>query len=315
MSEELPQEHPAPPEAGTLTRCRRESQEELTEIGQLLVGDGRLVDDDVAVSIYTDRGPVNADKDKNQDFILAWRPFRASGPRAIQFVVAIADGVSSSLYAEWASEVACWTSARALVANRESLSAVDLAHRVFDRAGACIGSLADEITADSLLFRPKGEFDATWGYRLRKGRLAQTTLLLAWIDQEGLHVASVGDAGAVCRVTAEGISGGSPVDYLVAACDLETSLVNALGPQQRAIRQFDSWFEAPIGAQTLLAAYTDGIARGLGAEPLALLDNLEALLEDRFEHPSHCYTRQVIEQRPDEHDDNLTLGVLLYKAQ
>jgi hypothetical protein len=313
MSGEMPQECREQPEASGVTSCRRESHEQLTELGQLLVGDGRLVDENVTVSIYTDRGPVSPDKDKNQDFILGWRPFRASGPREIQLVVAIADGVSSSLYAEWASEVACWTSTRALVANRESMPAVDLARLAFNSAGSAVGCLADEITEDPLVFRPKGEFDATWGYRLRRGRLVQTTLLLVWIDGEGLHMASVGDAGAVYRVTQEATPQGRPTDQVAAQCNLETSLVNAIGPQQRTIREFDSWFEAAIGTQMLFAAYTDGIGRGLGAESLALLDRLEGLLGGGVEHPSQWYTRQMIEKYPDKHDDNLTLGVLLYR--
>ncbi len=314
MSDEPFQEHRTAPEPATLTGCRREGHEELDAVGQLLVDDASFVDDRVAVSVYTDRGPVHADKDLNQDFVLAWRPSQAHGPRALQFVLAIADGVSSSLYAEWASELACWAGVRALVANSEKTGALDLAHTAFNSAGGAVGRLADEITANSDVFRPKGEFDSTWGYRLRKGRLVQTTLFLAWIDADGLHAASVGDAGAVCRVMPSGVSRAGAVDQVVARCNLETSLVNAIGPQQRTIRQFDSWFETSTGTQTLFAAYTDGIARGLGLEPLVLLDRLEQLREHGSEHPSRCYTRQAMEQHPDEHDDNLSLCVLLYKA-
>jgi len=315
MPEERPQEHVAPPEAVSLTTCRRESQEVLGDVGRLLVGDDQLIDDCMAVSIYTDRGPVDAGKDKNQDFILAWRSFAAVSPRAMHFGVAIADGVSSSLYAEWASEVVCWASMRALVANHENISARDLAHLAFNSAGAAVGRLVDEITADPGVFRPEGEFDSTWAYRLRKGRLVQTTLLLAWIDGDGLHVASVGDAGGVCRVTLSGGLHVRPVDHVVAQCNLETSLVNAIGPQQRTIREFDSWFEAALRIQTLFAVYTDGIARSLGPEPLVLLDHLEGLSKKGFEHPARYYTCQAMEQRPHEHDDNLSLGVFLYKPR
>jgi hypothetical protein len=178
-----------------------------------------------------------------------------------------------------------------------------------------VGRLADEITADPGRFKPKGEFDSTWAYRLRKGRLVQTTLLLAWIDGERLHMASVGDAGAVCRWTQDDASGGRPTDDVAADCNLETSLVNAIGPQQRTVRKFDAQYERKIGPRTLFAAYTDGIARGLGTEPCGLLDRLEGLFEEGDKHPSITYTRQVKAQRPKEHDDNLTMGVLLYQMR
>jgi hypothetical protein len=285
----------------------------LAQAGQLLVADARLVDDRMAVSIYTDRGPACADKDTNQDFILAWRPSRAAGPRQIELIMAMADGVSSALYAEWAAEVACWTSTLALAANQDGMAAADLARLAFDAAGSAIDHLAQEIAANPAVFKPKGEFDATWAYRLRKGRLVQTTLLLAWIDCEGLHAASIGDAGAVCRALDDAGPDAGRTDQVAAHCDLEANRVNAIGPHQTTIRQFDGWFETAMRTQTIFAAYTDGIARGLGAEPLVLLDRIGDVSASGFEHPSHCYTRQAIDQRPKEHDDNLTLGVLLYR--
>jgi len=312
MPHESPQDRCQPHEAKLVTQCRRECREQLVDAGQLLVADGRLVDDNVAISIYTDRGPATADKDMNQDFILAWRPFRSCGPRRVQLIMAVADGVSAALYAEWAAEVACWISARALLTNRDQIDAADLARFAFDSAGRAVGRLAEEIAANPAFFKPQDEFDATWAYRLRKRRIAQTTLLLAWIDCEGLHVASIGDAGAVCCVM-QGTDI-KPVGQVVAYCDLETSLVNAIGPHQTTIRQFDGWFETAIESQMLFVAYTDGIARGLGADPLAILDHPEMSSENGLEHPARSYTRRAIDERPNEHDDNLTLGVLLYKA-
>jgi hypothetical protein len=312
MSHESPQDRCQPHEAELVTQCRRECREQLVDAGQLLVADGRLVDDNVAISIYTDRGPAAADKDMNQDFILAWRPFRSCGPRRVQSIMAVADGVSAALYAEWAAETACWISAHALLTNRDQIDAADLARFAFDSAGRAVGRLAEEIAANPAFFKPQDEFDATWAYRLRKRRIAQTTLLLAWIDCEGLHVASIGDAGAVCRVM-QGTDI-KPVGQVVAHCDLETSLVNAIGPHQTTIRQFDGWFETAIESQMLFAAYTDGIARGLRADPLAILDRPEMSSENGVEHPARSYTRRAIDERPNEHDDNLTLGVLLYKA-
>lgn len=312
MSHETAQEHCRLVEAGFLTGRRRECHEQLAEAGQLLVADGQFTDGNVAVSIYTDRGSAAAEKDRNQDFILAWRPSDPYGPRQIQLIMALADGVSAALYAEWAAEAACWTSAHALLTNRDQIDATDLARFAFDSAGRAVGRLAEEIAANPTLFKPQDEFDATWAYRLRKGRIAQTTLLLAWIDCEGLHVASVGDAGAVCRMM-QGTDI-KPVGQVVAHCDLETSLVNAIGPHQTTIRQFDGWFETAIESQMLFAAYTDGIARGLGADPLAILDRPEMSSENGVEHPARSYTRRAIDERPNEHDDNLTLGVLFYKA-
>ena len=55
---------------------------------------------------------------------------------------------------------------------------------------------------------------------------------------------------------------------------------------------------------------TDGIGRGLGGSPSALLDELEALRATGVENPARGFIERAIRQRPSDFDDNLTLAVI-----
>ena len=66
-------------------------------------------------------------------------------------------------------------------------------------------------------------------------------------------------------------------DRLLAACDLGSQHVNALGPADRCVREFDCWREEKLNGPFLCAFHTDGVGRGLGQNPLVLLDELESL--------------------------------------
>ena len=119
----------------------------------------------------------------------------------------------------------------------------------------------------------------------------------------------VGDGGCVWRGYRAPGGGKAVQDRVLAECDLERHAVCALGPADRSVREFDCWREQETDGPFLCALHTDGVGRGLGRKPTALLDELEAL-----ESPGRKIRRRFIEraiaERPRSFDDNLTLAVI-----
>jgi hypothetical protein len=91
---------------------------------------------------------------------------------------------------------------------------------------------------------------------------------------------------------------------------LESQQVYALGPAQRCVRDFDCWHEEKFAGPFLCALSTDGIGRGQGASPLALLDELESLHAAGVENPARRFIERAIQARPKDFQDNLTLAVI-----
>ena len=151
---------------------------------------------------------------------------------------------------------------------------------------------------------------STWKYILRKGVLFQSTLTLAWLDRHFFRVAMVGDGGAVWRSYRTTGQGRPAEDRVLAQCDLDRHAVCAIGPADRNVREFDCWREEQAGGPFLCALHTDGVGRGLGRNPTALLDELETSESLSAENASRRFIRQAVEQRPRSFDDNLTLAVI-----
>jgi len=76
------------------------------------------------------------------------------------------------------------------------------------------------------------------------------------------------------------------------------------------VRDFDCWREEQLDGPFLCALATDGIGRGLGTRPLALLDELEGLQAAGVENSARRFIEHAIRERPKDFDDNVTLAVL-----
>ena len=178
----------------------RESQAWLAKRGEMVVGSGSFQSGRISGAIHSDFGPPDQDKATNQDYALAWWPSADEAQQPLRFVLALADGLTTSFRSECASALACWVGIRALVENA-------LARRArrswpgwpSTRQGLTIGRLADELARDPEASCPEGQFLSTWKYILRKGGLFQTTLTLAWLDREYFRIAMVGDGGVLWR--------------------------------------------------------------------------------------------------------------------
>jgi serine/threonine protein phosphatase PrpC len=288
----------------------REGRDWLAGRGELVVRSGSFRAGPISGAIHCDFGPPHQDKAVNQDYALAWLPAAVETRRRPGLVLALADGLTNSLRSECASALACWTAVRVLVEAGGAVPPKDLARLAFNEAGLTIGRLADELARAPEATCPEGQFLSTWKYILKKGGLFQTTLTLAWLDRGRFYLAMVGDGGAAWRADHGPPDARHSVDRVLAACDLESHQVCALGPADRCVRDFDCWHAEQLDGPFLGALYTDGIGRGQGPGPRALLDELERLEGAKAENPAQRFIEQAVDRRPKDFDDNLTLAVL-----
>jgi len=196
----------------------------------------------------------------------------------------------------------------------------------FNAAGHALGVLGDELSRDPEASCPEGQFLSTWKYILNKGSFLQTTLTLAWLDGVGqvanlpaarqignlphFHLAMIGDGGALWRGDAGPPGATRLSDRILAACNLDSQQVHALGPAERHVHDFDCWREEALDGPFLCALFTDGIGRGIGKRPLTLLDELDRLHAAGVKNSAQQYIEQAIRDHPKEFDDNLTLAVI-----
>ena len=288
-------------------------RERLDSAGQMTIESGLFDAGCLRGSMHTDLGPEQQDKDMNQDYALAWSPRDESTP--IRFALALADGLTSSFRAEWASALACWTALATLMkasCRSTRYTPHQLAQSAFNAAGEALRELADQMANDPEAFRPPDVFASTWRYILRKRTLLETTLSLAWAQDDLLHIAVLGDGGVLWRRYAGARRPAASVqDDLFLGCDPQTDQVRALGPASPTVDQFDYWASHDLRGRFLGALYTDGIGRGIGDKPEVLLTELEEL--EALSRGTCNAAREIIErgkQRPAAFADNLTLAVL-----
>lgn len=259
------------------------------ESGEIAWPGGRL-------SIHTDFGPAEQDKDMNQDSVVAWVP---NEPSRIQCAITVADGVSSSFQAEIGAQVACWAALAELVGEVADFD--NMCRRSIDAAGNAIGGLADELIEDAERFRPASEFASTWKYTLREGLLLQTTLMLAWVEGDRLNVVIVGDGGAA-------LFAGDPSNSratLLGGASPETNRVHALGPLNRRVSAFDYCGRVEFDGAGVIALFTDGIGRGVGSNPSELFHECVSGRQGARE-----LIEWLVKERPSEFEDNLTLALI-----
>lgn len=275
----------------------------LSERGNLRVASGTLPWSGGLLAIHSDFGPPEQDKDANQDYVTAWSPGELKREDGAAWVVAMADGVTSSYFAEIGAEVACRVGLARIVSGKGH--AHEKAREAMNAAGDAIGLLADAIEGDADEYRPEGEFSSSWRYTLREGLLLQTTLTLAWLEGDEFNLAVVGDGGAAIRRNGER-------GEILADVNEETNRVHALGPRNRHVSEMDHWEQIAGDHLALVALYTDGIGRVLGVDAEDLLDQIEAARRTcDGRNTSESIIHELMRIHNTELEDNLTLAVVL----
>ncbi len=282
----------------------KEQREWLSSKGRTTAQSGHDEIDRIALSLHSDLGPADHEKAENQDFILAWcsTSQALSTPR---LVIALADGVSDSDRSDWAAALACWISVRTVVEHFREDAPLATSRAAFNAAGEAIGALADVITNAPDDYLPEDQFAMTWEYILRMGKFLQTTLMLAWLDSTSLHVVSVGDGGAVIRQIHN--ESGEYTDRTLAKCDLDSNLVNAIGPFSRRDHDFDCVADHVLEGTSVLAFFTDGVGRAISNAPESLMSDLQQLHLDHSRDIARSYLRKAFDESPNDYCDNVSL--------
>jgi len=287
----------------------------LGRAGELVVGSGCLHSGATTLAVHTDFGPPGQDKETNQDYALAWGSDHRSQVAKPLLAIALADGVTSSYRSEWASELVCAVALRKLVEQLISHEATAttpefpraVVEIAFADACGALQEIAKNMEASPKDFCPPGQFLLTWKYILRKGLLLQSTLTLAWIQDDWFRLAMVGDSGLLWR------EGGASEAEEVLAPDLSTNAVNVLGPRTGQPPPFDSLEQRPWSAQVQCALFSDGVGRGCLKSQKScawLLDRLARSQAENHLNPAQECLRQIIAGGDPAYDDNLTLAFL-----
>ena len=290
---------PHPALAG-IQRLIRNHRQCLRRTGAVVSQSGGLTLPTGWLSGHSDFGPPLQDKPCNQDRLVLWRSRRkAAAP--IDWVIVLADGVTSSYHSEFAAGLACWSALRALV---------DSARQARGNAGMdAVNAAAATLRTAGVVYRRQGadwhppdEFSSTWKHRLASGAFLQTTLTLAWCRDARCHLVRIGDGGATLYQ-----SGSSRVLLPVNA---DTQLVHALGPDTPPLIEIDDELSLTLHGDSVLAVYTDGIARPMQSDPDSMVNMLRR--SDVIER--NCATAsEIIDslKQSDEESlhDNLTLAI------
>ena len=171
-----------------LERYRRAALKRLDATGGIETGCGSFDTQGQAISFATDPGCETF----NDDFIAFWQPKLAG---ELNWVAAVADGVTGSLLASEAAELACYLGLVAVGKsnlNPSAMSQNPIAYvtRVFHQIGRCVQAEPDGL-------RPANCPNTIWKVAVREGKFLQTTLTLIWPTAEGIRIMAVGDGGVL----------------------------------------------------------------------------------------------------------------------
>lgn len=236
-------------------RYRRAALERLEKSGKIQTRAGSLDIGDCSISFASDCGCETF----NDDFVAIWKPARAS---EINWAAAIADGVTGSLLASEAAELACFFGLGAVAKANSDQSAnarnpIAFVTRLFHQLGRLI-QLQPEV------FRPMNCPESIWRIAIREGKFLQTTLTLIWSTAEGLRVMAVGDGGLLYSHV------DAPIQFTIHT--FGTGKLQCIGP-----RSTPNHTEAYLLEDwSFVAGYTDGLAESVEHQA-----ELPAMLCDR----------------------------------
>lgn len=239
---------------GLLDHYRTAALKRIERCGSVVFGMGDLDIGADAVSFAADSGCETF----NDDFVAVWLPSESD---PIHWAAAIADGVTGSLLAQEAAELACYFGLSAIAssgrASAISQNPIGFATRLFHQLGRQVIAAPDEFT-------PAGCPKSVWRVSAREGKFLQTTLNLVWSTDDGIRVMAVGDGGLLCS-------------YIIAPDEFTTHTfgtgkLQCLGPRSASVQPEAYLLEDWSG----IACFTDGLA-----EAVEQLSELPSMLFDR----------------------------------
>lgn len=242
-----------------LQRYQQAAIRRLQTTGKLIVESGSLELNDESISFATDPGCETF----NDDFVALWQSMNDGD---VQWALAIADGVTGSLLAQEAAELACHLGLAAICKTSSNCSyetgnPFGFVTNVFHRIG-------DQIKSKSHLYRPSDCPNAIWKVAVGGGKFLQTTLTLLWATSAGLRVMAVGDGGILYSYT------DNPSQ--ITNHTFGSGKLQCLGPRSAPIQPEAYSLENWRG----VACYTDGFAESVAQKiglPSTMLDRQQTI--------------------------------------
>lgn len=224
--------------------------------GRLHIGSGTFNVDDHAISFAIDPGCETF----NDDFVAVWQPAYAGD---VFWAAAIADGVTGSLLAQEAAELACYFGLSAIAKANPDRSAIAknpiaFVTRLFHLMGRRVQSAPDD-------FRPPNCPSSIWKLAIREGKYLQTTLTLVWSTADGLCIMAIGDGGILYSYESD------PKRFT--SHTFGSGKLQCLGPRS-----------APVQPEAYLLENWSGIA--------CFTDGLAEAIEGRSDFPTMMFDRQ-----------------------
>ena len=282
-------------------RVVREKLRQLKRRGMVLEKSGCLPP--LCVHIHTDYGPLDQEKERNQDYVMV---LSGESKKGLPFLaIAMADGLTCSYRSDVGARLACYCGLHSLAVDWNGRISKVSFQKAVTAGCSVLKKIRNKLSKRYLDNCPPGFYPATWDYILSKGKLLQTTLSLILVKDGWLRAGIVGDGGFCWRSYNPKISksGGD--------CNPDVFETNAIGPSvdQRLI-QLDHYVQKRISRPFLAAFYTDGVGRGLGNNALSLLDDLEGKKGGESTNMAQAYLERAIQKAPALFNDNLTLAVV-----
>ena len=225
-----------------IERYRRAALKRLDATGSIHTGCGAFEFDGQAISFATDPGCETF----NDDFIAFWKPKSAG---ELNWVAAVADGVTGSLLASEAAELACYFGLVAVGKSNLNPSAISknpIAYvtRVFHQIGRCCQAEPDGL-------RPANCPNAIWKVAVREGKFLQTTLTLIWSTADGIRIMAVGDGGVLYSYL------NAPTEFTPHT--FGSGKLQCLGPRSASV-QLEAYL---LENWSSVTCYTDGLAESV----------------------------------------------------
>lgn len=265
--------------AGLLQRYQNSALKRLESTGSVETNCGSLDVRDESISFASDPGCETF----NDDFIAVWRP-NESG--SVRWAAAVADGVTGSLLAQDAAELACYAGLAAIAKANDGHSAASgnpmaFVTRIFHQIGRRILAAPDQ-------FVPPDCPKSVWKVAAREGKFLQTTLNLIWSTEDGLRVMAIGDGGLLYSLV------DTPTQF--ATHTFGAGKLQCIGPRSATVEPeaylLPNW--------SRFACYTDGLA-----EAVAIMSELPTMMFDPTRNVGSVIERLNIE-RPGLINDNLS---------
>ena len=260
-----------------------------------------------AIAIHTDFGPAEQDKDTNQDLCWLGLPDEQESPSGIVWALAMADGVTASYQAELGAELACRASLARLLAHpghsgREGSRCGECGRRCNRRCCGCDHGRSRAVPAgwnvcvDLEIYAPRRTSAANHAHLGVAGRRSSAI----WPSSE------------MAERRFNSATGPRDERNVLAAPNVETSRVHAIGPGNRHVDDLDCLADRSL-RKTCRCWRSTRTVSAMALEPTPVCYSSNSRSDPDISQGPNVAEQLIqewIRTRADDFDDNLSLAIV-----